>query len=66
VGAAAAAFFYKRRVPTASAQVDQAFANNTNMNPLYDGMQQFDNPMYNQDTNVDDGFSGATNASHDA
>jgi hypothetical protein len=60
--AAAAAAFYFRRSPTAKAQVTTTFSDNTNMNPLYEGMQQFENPLYdgnNLDAPLDDGFDGA-------
>ena len=45
VGAAAGVFFFKKGA-TASAQVASDFSANNNMNPLYKGMEQFDNPLY--------------------
>jgi len=59
LGAAAAAAFYFRKSPTAKAQINANFSDNSNMNPFYEGMQQFDNPLYagNQlDSNLNDGF----------
>jgi hypothetical protein len=46
-----------KRGKTAAAQVTTEFAANNNMNPLYEGMQHFDNPLYDAhdfDTPVDD------------
>jgi len=56
LGAAAAALFYKRRAPAQNAIVGDVFSTNTNMNPMYEGNQEFENPLYNAENNVDDGF----------
>jgi len=47
--AAAGVFFFKRRA-SAIANVAPDFSTNNNMNPLYEGMEQFDNPLYDSNT----------------
>jgi len=60
VGAIAAGVFYMRRGQTATAQLAEPFANNpANMNPLYEGQQHFENPLYDPNdmtAGIDDGF----------
>ena len=58
--AVAAGVFYFRKGKTAAAEVaTQPFSNNQNINPVYEGMGQFDNPLYDPneiEPTLDDGF----------
>ena len=58
--AAAAGVFYFRKGKTATAEVaTKPFSNDQNINPIYEGMAQFDNPLYDPkeiEHTLDDGF----------
>ncbi len=58
--AAAAGIFYFRKGKTAKAEVaTQPFSNDQIINPVYEGMEQFDNPLYDPNEiehTLDDGF----------
>jgi hypothetical protein len=64
---AAAGVFYMRRGKTATAEMTETTSNNTNMNPLYEGSSNFENPLYHGEFNdgLDDGFGrvGGNNGS---
>jgi hypothetical protein len=50
---------WRRRSSTVRATVQPDFPENSNMNPLYEGMAQFENPLYSAP--VDDAYSNAFN-----
>jgi hypothetical protein len=58
--AVAAGVFYLRQGKTVTAQIlDREFTENQNMNPVYEGMQLFENALYDpneMDLNLSDGF----------
>jgi len=60
---AAAGVFYMRRGKTATAEIGETVSTNTNMNPLYEGAGQFENPLYQGgelNDGLDDGFGSYT------
>lgn len=65
--AAAAGVFYFRKGYTVTAQVaTRTFTDNQNLNPVYESMEQFDNPFYDPndlDPALADGFSDTTQKS---
>jgi hypothetical protein len=62
--AAAAGVFFIKRGSSAKAQLNNIDPANAIMNPLYEGMPTFDNPIYDpmgMDGSLDDGFEDSSN-----